>query len=479
MSVNNVTLTLLHTNDLHSHFEELSRIAGFIKQVRETTNSEQLLVVDCGDFLDRVRVETEGTQASANRAALEYIGYDALLLGNNEGLSYTPGQLEQIFEGMPIPIVCANMTLSKSGQCPPWMIPTYKIVKSGIRIGLIGVTAPFNEYYDLLGWNAADPFDTVRKEAERLRPEVDVLIVLSHLGLRQDERMATSIEGIDFILGGHTHHLLEVPLLVGSTQICAAGKFGGHIGHLNLEFDANNKLINISGGSKSTEDFPRESGLDSLIERYRGEASLKMNKQIAYLSESLEYRSDQESVLPTLLAYAVRQVTSAEIGLVNAGQLLEGLPAGKVTEETIHAICPSPINACVTMLQGYQIVKALEESLLPEFQQLEIRGFGFRGRVLGMLCLDGLEVTVDPSRAPLHRITAIKVNGVALDEKKMYSVGTLDMFTFGVGYIGLKEGVDTRYFLPDFIRDILSRALNQKEWITNCRKPRWLQHSMN
>lgn len=468
-----LTLSLLHTNDLHSHFEEVSRIATYIERIRQSVPQDNLLLVDCGDFLDRVRLETEGSQGAANRAVLETIGYDAVLIGNNEGLSYTTEELDILFGDMQIPVVCANMTLRESGQCPSWMVPTLKLEKSGIRIGLIGLTAPFNDYYGLLGWDAADPMDTVKHEVERLRREVDVIIVLSHLGLRQDERMAASIEGIDIILGGHTHHLLEVPLLIEGTVIGAAGKFGSHIGHLELTFEAGNKLAKVSGGSIPTDGFSMHAALDSLVDSHRTAAKQRMSRKVAIVTEPLEWHPELESPLANLLACAVRNSTSAEIGLVNAGQLLQGLPTGEVSEETIHAICPSPINVCLILLRGSQIIRALEESLLPEFQGLHIRGFGFRGRVLGTICLDGAEVTVDPSRAPYDRIIHVQVNGEALEEDRLYSVGTLDMFTFGVGYLSLKEGQDVRYFVPEFIRDVLSHALNQESWIMDCRRPRW------
>jgi 5'-nucleotidase len=473
MTETNITLTLLHTNDLHSHFEEASRISSYVTEVRNSLTPDELILVDCGDFLDRFRLETEGTQGAVNRAVLEYIGYDAVLLGNNEGLCYTPEELDVLFRGMPIPVVCANMVLSKTGHCPSWMVPTLTMERSGIRIGLLGITAPFNDFYKLLGWKALDPMESVKKEVERLRQKVDLLIVLSHLGLRQDERLAAAVEGIDLILGGHTHHLLEVPLVVEKTVICAAGKFGHFLGHLELTFGAGNKLINITGGCKPTNDFPSHPELDNLVQSSRLQARQRMNRQVANLSDPLHWQSDKESPLGTLLAIAVRHTSGAEIGLVNAGQLLQGLQAGVVTEETIHAICPSPINVCLIKLRGSQIVQALEESLMPEFQELEIRGFGFRGRVLGTLCLDGLEVTYDGLLAPYHRITNIRVNGVELLTDRVYSVGTLDMFTFGVGYVGLKEGHDIQYFLPQFIRDVLSQALNEKEWVKDCRIPRW------
>ncbi|QJD88481.1 bifunctional metallophosphatase/5'-nucleotidase [Cohnella herbarum] len=464
---------MLHTNDLHSHFEEASRIAGYFSRVRQEVDPDKLIAVDSGDFLDRARMETEGTKGFVNRAVVEYIGYDAVMLGNNEGLSYTPMELDVLFQGMSVPVVCANMVYQETARCPSWMVPEIKLTKSGVRIGMIGLTAPYNDYYELLGWKSADPLETLQAEIVRLRREVDVLILISHLGLRSDERIASSVDGIDLILGGHTHHLLEVPLFVGQTAICAAGKFGGHVGHLELELGSDNKLIKITGGSYSTVDFPRDFGLDNLVGEYREQAGRSMNREIAKLAKPLECRHDRESALPTLLASAIRQLADADMGLVNAGQFLRGLPAGPVTEETIHAICPSPINPCVVKLKGSWIVRSLEESLLPEFQDLEFRGFGFRGKVLGTLCLDGLDVTADLAEAPYHRVKEIKVNGVSLDEDRIYTVGTLDMFTFGVGYLGLKEGYDVRYFLPEFIRDIVAQALHDQRLLKDCETPRW------
>jgi len=473
MSNPNVTLTLLHTNDIHSHFEQASRIAKHIEDVRGRVGPDRLLVLDSGDFLDRARPETEGTSAAVNRALLEFVGYDATLLGNNEGLSYTPEQLDLIFGGMSVPLVCANMKLLRTGKPPGWMTPAVKLERAGVVVGIVGLTVAYPDYYTLLGWDAADPFETLREEVERLRPEVDALVLLSHLGLPNDERIAAEVPGIDLILGGHTHHLLEKPLLVGSTAICAAGKFGAYFGRLELTFGEGRKLTGVSGGSYPTEGMPPHEGFDAILADYRERAREAMNRKVATLSEPLEALHDRESPLPTLLAEAIRRLTGSEIGVVNAGQLMEGLPAGEVTAATIHAICPSPINPCSIRLPGSLLLRTLEESLLPEFQNLEIRGFGFRCRVLGAVCLDGLEVTADLEQPPYRRVKEASVNGVPLDENRIYTVGTLDMFTFGVGYLGLKEGRDARYFLPEFIRDVLAESLNDEGLVASSRKPRW------
>ncbi|MFC4600463.1 bifunctional metallophosphatase/5'-nucleotidase [Cohnella hongkongensis] len=471
--MNKVTVTLLHTNDLHSHLEETSKIAGYVAEVRARTDPNALIVVDSGDFLDRARLETEGTMAAVNRAAMEQIGYDAVLLGNNEGLSYTPDELERIFGGMFIPFVCANMTLSETGRPPSWMVPSLILERAGLRIGLIGLTAPFTDYYRLLGWEAGDPAAALRAEVERLKPETDAIVLLSHLGLGNDERIAASVQGVDLILGGHTHHLLEVPLIVSDVAIGAAGKFGAYIGHLELDFGADRKLVRVSGGCLPTEGMTPSADMERLVAAHREQAKSRMGRRLARLREPLPWRHDRESPLPTLLASAIRSMTGAEIALVNAGQLLEGLPAGDVTEEKIHAICPSPINPCVMRLPGRLLLKSLEECLLPEFQDLDIRGFGFRGRVLGTLCLDGMEVRADLRRPPYDRILDVRIGGAALDERREYTVATLDMFTFGVGYVALKEGRDVRYYLPEFIRDVLARSLNDDGLVARSKEPRW------
>ncbi|WP_442954345.1 5'-nucleotidase C-terminal domain-containing protein [Paenibacillus sp. MMS18-CY102] len=186
-------------------------------------------------------------------------------------------------------------------------------------------------------------------------------------------------------------------------------------------------------------------------------------------------RNDQESLLPNLLAAGIRRWTDTEIGIVNSGQLLAGLAVGDVTAGELHAICPSPINPCRMRLQGVHIKAALEQSLTHEFIEKAIRGFGFRGVTLGTLAVDGMAIEVEPDRAGEWAIAAIYVGDQLLVEEREYEVGTLDMFTFGVGYESLKLGSDIQYFLPEFIRDVLAHELQSKDAIEAASKNRWRQ----
>lgn len=472
-----IRLRILHTNDIHSHFEQLPRIAAIIASLRQEAGAEHTLSLDIGDHIDRMRPETEGTGGLANIALLNAIGYDAVTLGNNEGLTCTPEVLNELYgKHARSKVVIANLRDAETGSLPLWASPYAIFNKSGIQIGVIGVTARFTDFYRLLGWNVSDPFEAVASLAAELRPKVDVLIVMSHLGLSNDERMAAEIPGIDLILGGHTHHLLEEPIRSGRTLICAAGKFGQYVGVVDLELDAVSKrLLHAEGGVKAAAESEEEESIRLQIQQYAVKAKASLDREVARIDCDLDVDWYGESRLGNLLAAGLRDWVGAEIGLVNAGQLLGGLPQGPVSAGMLLELCPSPINPCRMKLSGAQLLTALEESLLPEFMNKPLYGFGFRGKVLGTLCVDGITIEYDPEAAPYSRILSVHVGTEALELERLYTVGTIDMFTFRIGYLSIAEGLEPEFFMPEFLRDVLLKELHNARAMKDSSRKRWVR----
>lgn len=160
---------------------------------------------------------------------------------------------------------------------------------------------------------------------------------------------------------------------------------------------------------------------------------------------------------------------------MNAGQLLGELPQGNITKRMLHSLCPSPINACTICLSGSDIREALEQSLLDDFSGKPIVGFGFRGKILGTLCMDGMEVQYNPHAPAYEKIETIYINGEPINEQGEYIVGTLDMFTFNVGYLPLGRGTRTLYHLPEFIRDLLETEIKRPGALDDSLRARWRQ----
>ena len=92
---------------------------------------------------------------------------------------------------------------------PKWVTPyTIHTTEQGTRIAFIGVTAFFQKFYSVLGWEVTEPFAELKAQLQEIKGEADIIVVLSHLGLNDDERMAEDFPEIDIILGAHTHHVL-------------------------------------------------------------------------------------------------------------------------------------------------------------------------------------------------------------------------------------------------------------------------------
>ncbi|MFC0333199.1 bifunctional metallophosphatase/5'-nucleotidase [Paenibacillus sepulcri] len=473
-------VVLLHSNDVHSRLELAAKMSTYIAETRRTYGSDHVLALDIGDHMDRMRIETEASDGLVNIELLNEAGYEAVTLGNNEGLTFTHEQLDDAYrEHARFQTICANMHQKSSGERPSWLQPSTIIQKGRLRIGIIGVTAAFADFYDLLDWNAGDPIDAVAEQAAALRGRVDVLVVMSHLGLAFDRQMAQKVEGLDLILGGHTHHLLEEPEVIGRTYICAAGKFGDYIGRIEIGLDPVLKRLSFHVECIPMAAYEEKPEAAAIIGGFKAAGQRRLSRVITRLSEPLPARVEQESPLCNLLAAGLRRWTDSEIGIVNTGQLLGGLAEGDVTAGELHALCPSPINPCRMRLAGPDLLRALEEALLGEFIDKPIRGFGFRGYVLGTLAVDGLEISWDPEAPPYGKIHSLTVNGQDFDPDREYVVGTIDMFTFGVGYETIKNGKDIQYFLPEFIRDVLALELQHTQALLDCRKTRWTMTGTN
>lgn len=470
---------ILHTNDLHSHLDQVPKLFSQVEQLRKSIRQkgESYLLVDVGDHFDRARLETEGTDGRVNRAILEKFQYDVVTFGNNELLTFLPEQIAALYQDVSFSVISANVSRFSSNEHFhfDWIQRSKIVVKDGVRIGIIGVTVRFDNYYQQLGWKLTDPLKAIKREVEILRSKVDIFVVLSHVGILFDQMLAREVPEIDLILGGHTHHLLKTPQRIGKTTIAAAGVYGQYLGHVTIEWDEAQQLVqNIVGVCRSVKDEEPNSEVQSLIDRFRKQAEENLATPVEILPEPLDVSWEEESPFANLLADSLQEWVGTELALVNSGQLLSGLSKGLVTKQMIHQICPHPINPVIMKIRGDQLLQTLEESLLDSYYKKEIRGFGFRGKILGNISISGMKVHYNPSASPKKKIQAVYVGKEMLKQDKEYYIATIDMFTFGVGYPRLKNGKIIKIFMPEFLRDLLYNRLKKASALNECKEKRWI-----
>jgi 2',3'-cyclic-nucleotide 2'-phosphodiesterase (5'-nucleotidase family) len=129
------------------------------------------------------------------------------------------------------PILVANLR-KKDGSRP--LPGTLELEVQGLRVGVFGVMVPMvtermkTQAASAYLWDP--PIETARRVTAELRGRVDLLIALTHIGHREDVRLAETVKGIDVILGGHSHTVIETPEKTGGTWICQGGSHSRYAG---------------------------------------------------------------------------------------------------------------------------------------------------------------------------------------------------------------------------------------------------------
>ena len=132
--------------------------------------------------------------------------------------------------------------------------------------------------------------------------------------------------------------------------------------------------------------------------------------------------------------------------MFNAGIFLGSLEKGWVTKEDLHSLLPHPINLCVITLDGSELIEIYELSLNEEWPQIEIKGLGFRGTLMGAMIHE---------RLYKNRHGQLFAGNREVVPGETYTLATLDMFTFGFFFPSLKHA-EKEYYMPELIRDVLA-----------------------
>lgn len=449
------TIHIYHTNDLHSHFENWPRIAHFIKERRRLHDEagEYSFAFDIGDHVDRAHPLTEGTLGTYNIDLLNESRFHAVAIGNNEGITMPREALNRLYEHASFPVICANL-FEKNGETrPDWLVPHTFFQAGDTTIAVTSATAQYTAFYELLDWCVTLPVDELKKQIAMLKKRADIVIVLSHLGMYDDEKLAEETEA-DVILGGHTHHVFHEGKIVNGTLLAAAGKYGYFAGHVELDLDVESgrvvaKRARVFETNRSLKPPHDEQAQQERFEE-RGRQALSV--PVVHLNKPIESHWFDPSPLPQMLTEALTDWCQADCSFLNAGVVLGHLPAGNVTKYDLHKLLPHPINPCLIELTGAELSEVLRQTRDEKWPHLQIKGLGFRGSVMGRFVYDRIKMN-----GP-HFL----INGEAIELKKTYKLATLDMFTYGHYFVELHRARSKRYFMPEFLRDLMEWKLLQQ-----------------
>ncbi|PIO83167.1 multifunctional 2',3'-cyclic-nucleotide 2'-phosphodiesterase/5'-nucleotidase/3'-nucleotidase [Loigolactobacillus backii] len=455
-------IDFFHTNDMHSHFETWPRIRRYLKQQQDgfRAKGDTVYTVDIGDAMDRMHPLTEATNGQINTQLLNQIGYDAVTIGNNEGIGNSKRQLEQLYQKANFPVVLANLKDKKTQQQPKWAQPyLIKVTNDGTRVAFIGMTAPYISTYRPNGWDPELIQNAMPKILAALAGKYDVLVLLSHLGITMDQRIAAKYPEFDVIMGGHTHHLLPTGLLIGKTMVAAAGRFGDHVGHVQLILNKEHQVQQSVASVVTTTELPSEADDEAEISGYltAGHEQLASHV-ITQLPHALTSKPIGHSTLMDVSLAAVARAAKTEVALLNTGVFLGDFAAGPVTADDLHTVLPHAMHLLRVTLRGtdvWRLIMEIEKNR-QFLQHYQLHGLGFRGKVFGDMVYKG--ITVNSLSRTVYWL------GKPLDPEATYTLAGMDTYLYFQFFPTISIVGDSEVLFPGVLRNAVASYLkNGKE----------------
>jgi len=446
-------LTLLHTNDLHSRVEAINQydstcsvedaaadkcLGGFarlktaVDRARERAKASLLL--DGGDVFQGSLFYTH-YKGQATAEFMNTIGYDAMTVGNHE-FDNGPYVLASFVDAVEFPLLLANAKIDSEPLLAGRIKKSVVLKRGGQSIGLIGLTPVDTGDLSSPGPDIqfGGPVAALRTEVEALKAAgIDIIIVLSHSGYQQDLRIASEVDDVDVIVGGHSNTLLSnisegaagpYPTMVGNTAIVQAYAYGRYLGVLNVQFDDQGEIIEASGEPVLLDAGVEEDvDLASRIKELATPLETIREQEVATAATAIEGSRDicrvSECSMGNLIADALLDRVKDQgvsIAIQNGGGIRASIDAGVVTMGEVLTVLPFQNTLATFELSGADIVATLESAV----SQVE-EGKGRFPQIAGM------KFTWTRSAEPgAGRVTQVQIeeNGVwvDIDPDKTYAV---------------------------------------------------------
>ena len=452
-------IRIIHTNDIHSSFDKFIKMAKVIKELK----NENSLLLDAGDFNDFSSLITFGSQGHAGLELLNYLGFSALTIGNNEGFQNISIIEDNSSLGL-INFLSCNI-FKKNMQSLKNVLPSIIKNVNGIKFLIIGVSPfhqSYNDYYNKYDLIAIQPYKLIEEEIRKHQNQYDIVILLSHLGLKSDVLLTQILHNIDLIISGHSHQVTNC-VKVNGTYIHQSGVRGSHVGYLDLIFH-DKKLVQITGDNIPIDDnIEDDKETKKLFKKLKDQALNNLSKPIMNIPCNLFYQVDKESNLTNVLADYLKKHYNGDFALINSGLTESNLKKGSITMLDILNVCNSPLYIATMEVKGEVLLNAINLSKDPIKCAENYRRPGFRGKFLGKLHFSYNCKVEDDN---------FYINNEKIILNKYYKVITTDYFVRGMGYELLIDNKNSFVFNQSLI-DALIEALKDEDSYKYVNKLRW------
>jgi len=332
---------ILHSNDMHGDFLSeaqkgkgqmiggLSLLSGYINQVRKS--EENVFYVISGDMVQGSLIDSE-YKGISTMEIMNYLAPDVVALGNHE-FDYGLPHLLFLEKMANFPIVNANLYIKKYNK--RLMQPYVILQKAGFDIMFTGILT--EKVMDSIKLDElVGSFVTMQEAATEVgkitnaykNNDIDLTIILTHIGYESDLELAKMLDpqwGVDLIIGGHSHTMLDKPSKINGIYIAQAGVGTNQIGRFDIVVDDDtNSIVDIKWQLIPIDNklAKPDKELDKYIKSFKKDVDRKYNTVICKFSEKLIHpKREVETPLGNLVADILAENAQADVALVGSGSI--------------------------------------------------------------------------------------------------------------------------------------------------------------
>lgn len=434
-SLTDKTVYIIHTNDVHSRVTDnagmgYAKVAGLASYI-STEKGAQPILVDAGDALHGQTIATlEQGESIVN--IMNKVGYHVMTPGNHD-FNYGFDRLLELKEKASFEIISANIKLNDgSNFLKPWTI----IEREGVKFAFFGLSTPETSYKtnpkNVEGLTFSDPVQEAENMVKELKEKADVIICVSHLGLDDASEItsrliAEKVEGIDLIIDGHSHTVLEEPLKAGNTLIVQTGEYLNNAGLVEINLDDENNITGIKAELISKEDaadIAADESVTAAINSYNESQKAILDEVIAV--SDIHFDGERANVrtgptnLSCLITTAMIEATGADMAITNGGGIRASIEAGEITRGDIITVLPFGNYIVTKKMKGSDIISALEHGL----SQYPSANGAFPQ-------VANVQYLFDETKPAGQRLVYARINGEDIVHDKEYVVATNDFMAVG------------------------------------------------
>ena len=468
-------ITILHSNDMHGDFLSetcgtsgeliggLALLSGYINKVRE--EEENVLYVIAGDMLQGSIIDSE-YKGISTMEIMNYLAPDVVALGNHE-FDYGFPHLLFLEKMANFDIVNANLYIEKYNKriMQPYIIidvAGYSILFTGIITekvmdSIVSTDNLISTFITLK--DAADEVGRITNAYQEDR--INLTVLLTHIGLESDLELAGLLDpawGVDLIIGGHSHSILDQPEQVNNILVTQAGEGTKQIGRFDIVVEESSnsivewqwKLVPISSHSAEA-----DHDLLDFIHSYKSEVETKYNAIVTKLAYKHTHPEREiETALGNLFADGLAEMSETDIMLLGSGSIRQKELGPLVTLKDYVSCFPFKDSLNRFTVSGSKLWQ-----MFNHFMRLENRN----GEGECYQVNDAVRAVYSDSD---RQLALLEVNGEPVDHQKTYQVCITGYhFNGSISYLGLTE-TDLREDGPSHVVST-SMADVLEEWFMN------------